>query len=359
MKILSVVGARPQFIKAAPLSKELRKNFEEVLVHTGQHYDYGMSPIFFKELDIPNPDYNLGIGSGKQGEQTGKMVIELEKVLLKEKPNLVLVYGDTNSTLAGSLAASKLNIKIGHIEAGLRSYNREMPEEINRLISDHLSDLLFCPTETAVKNLKREGIKKGVFNVGDVMYDSLLVNKKVANQKSHILKNLNLKPKTYNYATVHRAENTDKRDNLKKIFKAFDKSRELIIFPVHPRARKMINEFKLDTPVNVKMIDPVGYLDNLVLMEGAKKILTDSGGVQKEAYLLKIPCITLRSETEWTETVDDGWNILVGTNTEEITASIKNFSPKGDQHSYFGEGHASVNIVERIQFAAEELKNDN
>jgi len=348
-KIISIIGARPQFIKSASLSKQLRKNFNEVIVHTGQHYDQNMSPVFFEELSIPKPDYNLGIGSGKHGEQTGKVIIELEKVLLKERPNLVLVYGDTNSTLAGSLSASKLNIKVGHIEAGLRSYNREMPEEINRLISDHLSDLLFCPTETAVKNLKKEGITKGVHNVGDVMYDSLLVNRKVANQKSRILRFLNLKPKTYNYATVHRAENTDKRENLKNIIEAFGTSEELIVFPIHPRTKKMINEFKLDTPDNVKMIDPVGYLDNIVLMEGAKKILTDSGGVQKEAYLLKIPCITLRSETEWVETVDDGWNILVGVDSVRIVKAVKEFNPKGRTNDYYGVGQTSSRIVDVIE----------
>ena len=359
MKILSVVGARPQFIKAAQVSKQIRKYFQEILVHTGQHYDYGMSPIFFEELDIPNPDYNLGIGSGKQGEQTGKMIMEMEKVILKEEPDLVLVYGDTNSTLSGALAAVKLSVPIGHVEAGLRSYNRRMPEEINRLITDHLADILFCPTETAVKNLKKEGITKGVFNVGDVMYDALLVNIKIATQRSRILKDINLKPKTYHYATIHRAENTDKKENLKNILEGFSKSKELIIFPIHPRTKKMIDEFKLKISDNIKIVDPLGYLDNLVLMTNAKKILTDSGGVQKEAYFLKIPCITLRAETEWVETVRAGWNILAGTSPEKIVSNINNFSPKSSQRDYFGEGNAAVNIAKKIQFAAEEPKNED
>lgn len=345
MKILSIVGARPQFIKAAPLSREIRKKFKEVLVHTGQHYDHNMSPIFFKELSIPNPDYNLGAGSGGQGEQTGKMLIELEKVLAKEKPDMVLVYGDTNSTVAGALAASKATIPIAHIEAGLRSYKRTMPEEINRVVADHLSDLLLCPTETAVKNLKKEGITKGVYDVGDVMYDALLTNIKIADYKSKILKTLNLTPKTYLFTTVHRVENTDDEDNLNSILNAFAESGENIIFPIHPRTKKMIKKFKFKISSNVIIINPVGYLDSLILQANAKKILTDSGGVQKEAYILKVPCITLRKETEWIETVRDGWNILVGTDRNKIKSAIKSFNPVGKQHSYFGKGDSSSKIT--------------
>ena len=349
MKIVSVVGARPQFIKAAPLSKELRKQFKEVLVHTGQHYDNEMSPIFFKELSIPKPDYNLGIGSGLHGEQTGKMLIEIEKVLLKEKPDLVLVYGDTNSTIAGSLAAAKLYIKVGHVEAGLRSYNKEMPEEINRVVTDHLSDLLFCPTKTAVGNLKKEGIEEGVYLTGDVMYGALIANREVAQVKSKILETMNLKPRTYMFATVHRAENTDKEQNLSSITEALSESSETIVFPVHPRTKKMLDKFNLVMSENVKVIDPVGYLDSLSLMSNAKKILTDSGGVQKEAFFLKIPCLTLRDKTEWVETVQDGWNILVGANKEQILKAIKNFNPKGKTHNFFGEGKASEKIVNIIE----------
>jgi len=348
MKIISIVGARPQFVKAAPLSKELRKNFREILLHTGQHYDHNMSPIFFKELSIPKPDYNLGIGSGSHGEQTGKMLGAIEKILLKEEPDLVLVYGDTNSTLAGALAAAKLHIPIAHVEAGLRSYNRKMPEEINRVVVDHLSDLLFCPTETAVSNLKLEGITRGVFNTGDIMLDSLSSSLKAAQRKSRTLEKLNLKSKTYLYATVHRPENTDNRRNLKNILDAFGESDKTIVFPVHPRTQRMIKEFKLKIPKNIRMISPVGYLDSLQLQVSAKKVLTDSGGIQKEAYVLKVPCITLRTETEWKETVKDGWNVVVGANKEKIIDSIKNFSPKGKQNNYFGTGDSVSKIVKII-----------
>ena len=350
MKIISIVGARPQFVKAAPLSKELRKNFREILLHTGQHYDHNMSPIFFKELSIPKPDYNLGIGSGSHGEQTGKMLEAIEQILLKEEPNRVLVYGDTNSTLAGALAAVKLNIPIAHVEAGLRSYNREMPEEINRVIVDHLSDLLFCPTETAVSNLKLEGITRGVFNTGDIMLDSLSSSLKAAQRKSRTLEKLNLKSKTYLYATVHRPENTDNRRNLKNILDAFGGSGKTIVFPVHPRTKAAIKnlKFKIKNLPNVKFIDPVGYLDSLQLQVNAKKVLTDSGGIQKEAYVLKVPCITLRTETEWKETVKDGWNVVVGASKEKISDSIKNFSPKGKQNNYFGTGDSVSKIVKII-----------
>ena len=350
MKIISIVGARPQFVKAAPLSKELRKNFREILLHTGQHYDHNMSPIFFKELSIPKPDYNLGIGSGSHGEQTGKMLGAIEKILLKEAPDLVLVYGDTNSTLAGALAAAKLHIPIAHVEAGLRSYNRKMPEEINRVVVDHLSDLLFCPTETAVSNLKLEGITRGVFNTGDIMLDSLSSSLKAAQRQSRILEKLNLKPKTYLYATVHRPENTDNRRNLKNILDAFGGSGKTIVFPVHPRTKAAIKnlKFKIKNLPNVKFIDPVGYLDSLQLQVNAKKVLTDSGGIQKEAYVLKVPCITLRTETEWKETVKDGWNVVVGASKEKISDSIKNFSPKGKQNNYFGTGDSVSKIVKII-----------
>ena len=351
MKIVSIVGARPQFIKAAPLSKELLKEFNEILIHTGQHYDHNMSEVFFKELGIPVPDYNLGVGSGSHGEQTGKMLIEIEKVLLKEKPDLVLVYGDTNSTIAGSLAAAKLHIKVGHVEAGLRSFNREMPEELNRVVTDHLSDLLFCPTETAVGNLRKEGITEGVFNTGDVMYDAVLASNKrlTANRKLRVLNGLGVKPKGYLYATVHRPVNTNNADNLKNILRAFAESGETIIFPTHPRTRKAISQAEIKILSNIKMIGPVGYLDNLILQENARKILTDSGGVQKEAYFLKVPCITLRDETEWVETVEDGWNVLVGANKKKILEAISRFEPKGKQSNYFGEGNAAVRIERELR----------
>jgi UDP-N-acetylglucosamine 2-epimerase len=327
MKILTVVGARPQFIKLAPLSKILRENgVNEIIVHTGQHYDENMNDLFFKELEIPKPDYNLGIGSGNHGEQTGRMLIEIEKIMLKENPDLVIVYGDTNSTLAGALAASKLHIKLAHVEAGLRSFNKRMPEEINRVLTDHVSDILFCPTQTAVENLKNEGITKGVYLVGDVMFDALVHFSKISDMKSNILERLNIKPKEYYLATIHRAENTDNYERLKNILTAFSKMDEMVVFPIHPRTRKMINYYGLGDLLennNVKVIDPVGYLDMLKLEKNAKAILTDSGGVQKEAFWLKVPCITLRDETEWIETVNLGWNRLVGSNVEKILEAVR------------------------------------
>jgi UDP-N-acetylglucosamine 2-epimerase len=327
MKILTVVGARPQFIKLAPLSKILRENgINEIIVHTGQHYDENMNDLFFKELEIPEPDYNLGIGSGNHGEQTGRMLIEIEKIILKEKPELVIVYGDTNSTLAGALAASKLHIKLAHVEAGLRSFNKRMPEEINRVLTDHVSDILFCPTQTAVENLKNEGITNGVYLVGDVMFDALLHFSKISDMKSNILERLNIKPKEYYLVTIHRAENTDNYERLKNILIAFSKMDEIVVFPIHPRTRKMINYYGLSDLLennNVKVIDPVGYLDMLKLEKNAKAILTDSGGVQKEAFWLKVPCITLRDETEWIETVNLGWNRLVGSNVEKILEAVR------------------------------------
>jgi UDP-GlcNAc3NAcA epimerase len=329
MKILTVVGARPQFIKLAPLSKILRENgINEIIVHTGQHYDENMNDLFFKELEIPDPDYNLGIGSGNHGEQTGRMLIEIEKIILKEKPNLVIVYGDTNSTLAGALAASKLHIKLAHVEAGLRSFNKRMPEEINRVLTDHVSDILFCPTQTAVENLKNEGITNGVYLVGDVMFDALLHFSKISDMKSNILERLNINQKEYYLATIHRAENTDDHERLKNILTAISKMDEIVVFPIHPRTRKMVNYYGLNGLLknnNVKVIDPVGYLDMLKLEKNAKAILTDSGGVQKEAFWLKVPCITLRDETEWIETVNLGWNRLVGSDVEKNFRSGKRF----------------------------------
>lgn len=351
MKIVSVVGARPQFIKCAPVSRTIRKHHEEILIHTGQHYDPEMSDVFFEELDIPKPDYNLGIGSGTQGEQTGKMLIEIEKVLLKEKPDIVLVYGDTNSTLAGALAASKLHIKVAHVEAGLRSFDRAMPEEINRVITDHISNILFCPTDTAVMNLKNEGITEGVYNVGDVMVDALQYNKKIAESKSTILQDLNLNPKDFLLATVHRASNTDNKKNLSSIVEAFSDAEETIVFPIHPRTRKYLKEYNLWEKVlkNTKVIHPVGYLDMLKLESNARKILTDSGGVQKEAYMLGVPCITLRDNTEWVETVEEGWNILAGVNYEKIKKLIKEFEIPKKSRKIFGNGKAAIKISELLE----------
>lgn len=346
MKILSIIGARPQFIKCAPLSRAICKEHTEILVHTGQHYDPEMSDIFFKELQIPEPDYNLGVGSSSHGEQTGKMLIEIEKILLKEKPDLILVYGDTNSTLAGALAASKLHIKVAHVEAGLRSFDRTMPEEINRVLTDHASDLLFCPTETAVLNLKNEGITTGVYNVGDVMLDALEYNIKIAEEKSTVLDDLGLSPKEYLVATVHRASNTDSLENLSSIVNAFCDSSVHIVFPVHPRTEKYLKKYGLWDKLcrKVKVIPPLGYLEMLKLMAHAMKILTDSGGVQKEAYILGVPCITMRENTEWIETVEGGWNVLVGADYKKIVDSIKNFEGSTSKKNIFGTGNSSEKI---------------
>ncbi|HIH44423.1 MAG TPA: UDP-N-acetylglucosamine 2-epimerase (non-hydrolyzing) [Candidatus Methanoperedenaceae archaeon] len=345
MKLISIVGARPQFIKCAPLSRELRREHEEILVHTGQHYDHEMSRIFFEELDIPEPDYNLGVGSGSHGEQTGRMLAELERVMVKETPDMVLVYGDTNSTLAGALAASKLQIKVAHVEAGLRSFDRRMPEEINRVVTDHISNLLLCPTQTAVTNLMNEGITEGVHLAGDVMVDALEYNRKVALKRSTIIERLGIEKGKYMVMTVHRPSNTDSRDNMSNILDALAGIDEPVIFPVHPRTRKFMIEFGLGVPVNIRLVEPLGYLDMLRLMAGAHKILTDSGGMQKEAYMLGVPCITLRENTEWVETLEGGWNVLAGADKETISESVKRASPASARKDVFGGAGASGKIL--------------
>jgi len=359
IKVVSVVGARPQFIKAAPVSKALRAaEHTEVLVHTGQHYDDGMSAVFFRELEILELDYSLGVGSGPHGWQTGQMLMRIEEVLVAERPDWVLVYGDTNSTLAGALAAVKLSfgklrtgIRLAHVEAGLRSFNRGMPEERNRVLTDHCSDLLLCPTQTAVDNLAREGITQGVHLVGDTTYDAALQFAEIACQRSTILQDLGLQPKGYLLATVHRPYNTDILDNLCNILTAFVEIGEPIVFPIHPRTGKRMAEVGLDNvPTcqrsNLQLIDPVGYLDMLVLEQNARLILTDSGGMQKEAYFFGVPCVTLREETEWVETVEAGWNILVGADSEKILDAVGNFEPNGHRPPFFGDGRASERIVE-------------
>ncbi|MGD9035581.1 MAG: UDP-N-acetylglucosamine 2-epimerase (non-hydrolyzing) [Syntrophobacterales bacterium] len=363
MKIVTIVGARPQFIKAAPVSRAIRGHNEkdrdpgitEVLVHTGQHYDHGMSQIFFDELDISEPDLNLGVGSGNHGWQTGQILVRIEEVLLEEKPDLVVVYGDTNSTLAGALAAVKLHIPVAHVEAGLRSFNRTMPEEHNRVVADHCSDLLFCPTQTAVDNLALEGITTGVHLVGDTMYDAVLQCAARAQKRSTVLEDLNLKPKTYLLTTIHRPYNTDIPKNLRNIFQAFAEIGEVIIFPVHPRTSKKIAALESEVshglvPGNVKMIEPVGYLDMLVLEENARLILTDSGGMQKEAYFFGVPCITLRPETEWVETVESGWNVVAGADTSAVVQGYQQAinSPPTNRPHLYGDGRAAEYIVERI-----------
>lgn len=349
MKILTVVGARPQFMKAAAVSNVIRQKHEEILVHTGQHYDENMSKIFFEELRIPKPDYNLGVGSGNHGKQTGTMLIKLEEIYEKERPDLVLVYGDTNSTLAGALCASKLLIPVAHVEAGLRSFNKAMPEEQNRILTDHISDLLFTPTLTAVNNLKDENITKGVHNVGDVMYDAVNLFKERAKEVSKILDGLDLEPNSYVLSTIHRAENTNSIERLTSIINALSNSGKRIILPLHPRTKKFIEEYNLHVGDNIRIIDPVGYLDMLSLQGNSQKIVTDSGGVQKEAYFLKKPCITMRDETEWVETVNNGWNVIVGSNSNKIIDALENFNPTGTPASVFGNGDTSSIITDIIE----------
>jgi len=328
MKIVSIVGARPQFVKMA-LVAEAAGAFRAVdfcIAHTGQHYDANMSDIFFRDLDIPSPKYNLNIGSGTHVETTGKMLQALERVLLKEAPDMVFVYGDTNSTLAGALAAVKMGIPLAHIEAGLRSFNRSMPEEINRLITDRVSDILFCPTKTAVHNLRREGITKGVFQVEDVMIEMLRKYSAIAGRRSRILGVLSQGPHEYYLATVHRACNTDDIARLKSLLKTFGLLKRPVIFPVHPRTTKAISANKIRVRPNVIMIDPVSYIDMLMLEKHACAILTDSGGMQKEAHFFHVPCVTLREETEWVETVSSGWNVLAGADEVKIRKALKHFS---------------------------------
>jgi UDP-GlcNAc3NAcA epimerase len=343
--IASIVGARPQFIKAAPVSRVLATKFEEVLIHTGQHYDYGMSEVFFAEMNIREPDFNLGIGSGSQGEQTGQMLIELEKVIDSVKPDYVLVYGDTNSTLAGALAAAKARIPIAHVEAGLRSYNRAMPEEINRVLSDHVSDLLFCPTTAAVENLAKEGITKGVYRVGDVMYDALRYDLEPAKKQSQIMSQLGLKKGEYALATVHRAGNTDDPSRMRAILNGLGSLNIRVVFPVHPRTRKMMGEWDMQANSDILMIEPVGRFDMLLLQANANCILTDSGGIQKEAYWAGVRCITLREETEWVETVSAGWNKLAGVDPHTIHSTFKSWFPTGEREPLYGDGKAALQIA--------------
>lgn len=346
-KIVTIVGARPQFIKAAAVSQMLRKQFLEVLVHTGQHYDDNMSQVFFDELEIPPPTYNLGIGSGGHGAQTGAMLAAIEEVLVREKPDRVLVYGDTNSTLAGALAAAKLHIPVAHVEAGLRSFNRRMPEEINRVLTDHVADLLFCPSSTAVDNLAAEGVRAGVHLVGDVMYAALMHAAETARRKSNILERMQLASGGYALATIHRAENTDDPARLARLVDALGEIAHTrpVVFPVHPRTRSRLPALVPDS--GLRLVDPVGYLDMVRLETGAALILTDSGGIQKEAFWLRVPCVTLREETEWVETVQQGWNTLAGSSPEAILqAAAVNERPARWSDPYRGGG--SVERLVRV-----------
>jgi UDP-GlcNAc3NAcA epimerase len=365
LKICSVVGARPQFIKAAMISRAVQRfnrgsnavKVREVLIHTGQHYDPDMNDVFFEELKIRRPDYNLGVGSGSHGEMTGQMLVGIERALLKEKPDWVVVYGDTNSTLAGAFGAAKIPVAIAHVEAGLRSHNAAMPEETNRGLTDRLSALLFAPTKAAADNLRHEGIRQGVFQVGDVMYDAFLAFRKLALRKSPILEKLRLAPGSYCLATVHRQENTDDRKRLASIFRAFDElAREHlpVIFPLHPRTREALARWNIQpNKRRVRLIAPVRYLDMLLLSSSACVVATDSGGLQKEAFFARVPCLTLREETEWGETVSTGWNVLTGSDRRVIINAFAEIadgarrSALGPEH-FYGHGDASIKIVRAL-----------
>ena len=339
--IASILGARPQFIKAAPVSRALEGAFKEIVIHTGQHFDYDMSEIFFKEVSSRLPEFNLGISGGTHAQQTGKMLIELEKTLSLIKPDVVLVYGDTNSTLAGSLAAAKMTIPLAHIEAGLRSYNRQMPEEVNRVLTDHISQQLFCPTEYAVQNLRKEGIADHVHLVGDVMYDALIENLPLARKKSKILESLGLARGTYSLLTIHRAANTGDSRTLDSIFRVLGELPIKVLFPVHPRTRNLIRDNQMIPAKNILFIDPVGHLDMLILEENANCVMTDSGGIQKEAYVLGVRCITLRTETEWVETVIAGWNRITGEDMGKILEFHESWFPESERPAYYGTGKAA------------------
>lgn len=355
LKILSVVGTRPEFIRAHAMSRALRERHCEILLNTGQHYDHEMSSIFFEELGVPPPEISLGIGSDTHGAQTGALLTAIERVLLGERPDVVVVHGDTNSTLAGALAAVKLHIPVVHVEAGLRSFNKLMPEEINRIVVDHVSSLWLCPSEIAAENLRREGIVENVRIVGDLMADALHLASARAKLTSRILTQLGLSPQRFLLATVHRAENTDDLDRLSQILEAFIEVDEEIVFPVHPRTRHRMTLIgdELLNRVNesrIRLVDPLGYLDMLMLEQSARMILTDSGGIQKEAYWLGVPCITLRDETEWVETVINGWNVLVGANKEQIISAVKTFVPQPFRSPlYQSDGDTAARCVVEIE----------
>lgn len=351
MKFLTVIGARPQFIKAAVVSRvlpELRPDVREILVHTGQHYDANMSDVFFDELNIRHPDHNLGVGGGTHGQNTGRMLEKLEALMMVENPDWVLVYGDTNSTLAGALAAAKLHIPVAHIEAGLRSFNRRMPEEINRLLTDHIAELLFAPTELARTNLRNEGIAANrIHVVGDVMYDAALYYKRHA-RKPIWFDGLGIPANGYVLCTIHRAENTDDGTRMRGIFDGLETSGLPVILPLHPRTRNKLQKMELPMPTNIRAVEPVGYLEMVWLEANCKVIATDSGGVQKEAYFHQKPCVTLRDETEWVELLECGANQLVGSNAQRIMSALDNEFPWVHQAPLYGIGTSGKSIIELV-----------
>tara|TARA_S200000501_G_scaffold309723_1_gene299744 strand:- start:11002 stop:12066 length:1065 start_codon:yes stop_codon:yes gene_type:complete len=347
MKIVTIIGARPQFIKASVLSLEFSKDqsIQEIIVHTGQHFDHNMSKIFFEEMMIPTPKYNLGVQNLSHGAMTGRQLEKVEEILLKEKPDFVLVYGDTNSTLAGALAAVKIHIPVIHVESGLRSFNRKMPEEINRLLTDHIATILFVPSEVSFNNLIKEGIdKKKIFNVGDIMFDSTLYFSKKADHSSKILDKLGVKKKNYILTTIHRPENTDSSIKLNNIFDALSSLNTQVIIPIHPRTKIKVSEYECNIGKNIKLINPVGFFDMIILEKNASKIATDSGGIQKEAFFYGVPCITIRDQTEWVELLDIGANILCGANINDLkkalTLDLKPFEPS----NVYGSGNTANKI---------------
>jgi UDP-GlcNAc3NAcA epimerase len=367
MKLITVVGARPQFIKAATLSRAIASHnahaagepIDEKIVHTGQHYDANMSDVFFRQLDIPDPAWHLGIGSGSHGDQTGRMLTAIEKVIAEERPDLVLVYGDTNSTLAGALAAAKLHLPVAHVEAGLRSFNRRMPEEVNRVMSDHLAELLFCPTEQAVENLAREGITRGVHRIGDVMFDSVRHYRARIECEPRATAALGLPRKGFVLATVHRAENTDSPSNLRGIFAAFDAIQERfpVVVALHPRTRRLLAAHGIRPADGVRLLEPLGYFEMIELEVNARLILTDSGGVQKEAFFAGTPCLTLREETEWVETTQRGANRLCGASTARILEGFRLHEEGAAAADFsgapYGDGDAAGRILaELVRFGA-------
>lgn len=335
-KVVSIVGARPQFVKLAPLSKQLRQFFHEVIVHTGQHYDQNLSDRFFSDLDIPKPDHHLGVGSAGHATQTARILEKLEPLLQAEKPDLVVVFGDTNSTLAGALAAVKIHLPLLHVEAGLRSFNRRMPEEINRIVTDHIADHLFAPTKTAMDNLNREGLGNRSSLTGDIMADAILDNVRRAIRGSDILDKLELSEGRFCLLTLHRPSNVDDPVQLQAIIVGIGKLDMPVVWPIHPRTEKMLRQFNSDLPENIRIIQPQGYLDFIRLQSAALKILTDSGGIQKEAFILKKPCITLRTETEWVETVQAGWNRLLSADDPGFADIVNDFVPPEAHPDFFG-----------------------
>ncbi|MBN1284720.1 MAG: UDP-N-acetylglucosamine 2-epimerase (non-hydrolyzing) [Anaerolineae bacterium] len=355
MKVITVVGTRPEFIQTAPVSKAIRARQTEILVHTGQHYDHNMSDVFFAELDLPEPEYNLGVGSGSHARQTGQIMIELERVILDEEPDWVLVYGDTNSTIAAGLTAAKLHIPVAHVEAGLRSFDRAMPEEINRVITDHISDLLFAPTQAAVANLKREGIVEGVRMVGDVRVDVLTgLVERVRGRFDQVLQATRLaRGEAFALATIHRPSNTDAVGRLRAIVETLSALELPVVLPVHPRLGKMLNTFGLDFGENVRTIPPASFLDMVVLLDGCEIVITDSGGLQKEAYILRRPTVTVRDSTEWVETVEAGWNRLCEPDPASFRAAVAaaRAAPPAEHPDFYGAPGVGARICAALEEA--------